>query len=90
MGSVLRCLRFGIAFVMLAGMGQLLRAEQAAPNIVFIIADDLRFDLLACNGHPHAQTPNIDRLAAEGANFTNAFAVTALRSPSGASFITGL
>ena len=90
MGSVLRCLRFGIAFVMLAGMGQLLRAEQAAPNIVFIIADDLRFDLLACNGHPHAQTPNIDRLAAEGANFTNAFAVTALCSPSRASFLTGL
>lgn len=72
-----------------ASSSRSLRADQP-PNIVFIIADDLRFDLLACNGHPHAQTPNIDRLAAEGANFVNAFAVTPLCSPSRASFLTGL
>ncbi len=56
------------------------------PNIVFIIADDLRYDLLACNGHPHAKTPHIDRLAREGASFTSFFATTPLCSPSRASF----
>jgi len=67
-------------------------AEDAAspPNIVFIIADDLWFDLLGCNGHPQMKTPHIDRLAAEGANFTNCFATTSLCSPSRASFLTGL
>ncbi len=60
------------------------------PNILFIIADDLRFDLLGCNGHPHAQTPNIDRLAQEGTSFTSFFATTPLCSPSRAAFLSGL
>jgi len=60
------------------------------PNIVFVLVDDLRFDELGCTGHPFAQTPNADRLAREGANFSNAFAVTPLCSPSRASFLTGL
>lgn len=64
--------------------------DRMPPNIVFIIADDLRYDLLGCNGHPHAQTPHIDRLAREGANFTSFFATTPLCSPSRASFLTGL
>lgn len=59
------------------------------PNFVFVLVDDLRFDELACTGHPFAQTPQADRLAREGAMFTNAFAVTPLCSPSRASFLTG-
>jgi N-acetylglucosamine-6-sulfatase len=59
------------------------------PNIIFLLVDDLRFDELACTGHPFAQTPHADRLAREGARFTNAFAVTPLCSPSRASFLTG-
>ena len=51
-------------------------AANEQPNIVFIIADDLRYDLLHCNGHPRALTPNIDRLAKEGANFRQFFATT--------------
>lgn len=65
-------------------------AANEQPNIVFIIADDLRYDLLHCNGHPRALTPNIDRLAKEGANFRQFFATTPLCSPSRASFLTGL
>lgn len=60
------------------------------PNVVFILVDDLRFDDLGCTGHPFSKTPNIDRLAAAGLNFTNAFATTPLCSPSRASFLTGL
>ena len=60
------------------------------PNVVFVLMDDLRWDDLGCAGHPFAQTPHIDRLAREGARFTNAFSVTALCSPSRASFFSGL
>lgn len=60
------------------------------PNIVFILMDDLRFDELGCVGHPFVKTPNIDRLAMEGAMFKNAFATTPLCSPSRACFMSGL
>jgi N-acetylglucosamine-6-sulfatase len=64
-------------------------APAPRPNIVFILVDDLRFDELACTGHPFAQTPHADRLARQGALFSNAFSVTPLCSPSRASFLTG-
>jgi N-acetylglucosamine-6-sulfatase len=60
------------------------------PNIVLIVVDDLRFDDLGAAGHPFVKTPNIDRLAREGARFLNAFATTPLCSPSRASILTGL
>ena len=47
-------------------------------NILFIMADQLRSDYLACNGHPTIKTPNIDALAATGVNFTNAFCQSAV------------
>jgi N-acetylglucosamine-6-sulfatase len=59
------------------------------PNIVFILVDDLRWDELGCAGHPFVKTPNIDRIAGEGARFRNAFMTTPLCSPSRASFLTG-
>ncbi|MFN7926037.1 MAG: sulfatase-like hydrolase/transferase [Bryobacteraceae bacterium] len=64
-------------------------ARPPRPNIVCILVDDLRFDELACTGHPFIQSPHCDRLAREGAAFTNAFATTPLCSPSRASFLTG-
>lgn len=42
-------------------------------NVLFIMADQLRWDYLACAGHPTLKTPNIDALAARGVRFTNAF-----------------
>lgn len=59
------------------------------PNIVFVLVDDLRWDDIAVAGHPFVETPNIDRLAREGARFLNAFASTPLCSPSRASILTG-
>ena len=60
------------------------------PNIVFVITGDLRCDGPGCTGHPFAHTPNLDRLAREGAVFTNFFTVVPLCSPSRASLLTGL
>jgi len=64
-------------------------ASDFRPNIVFILVDDLRWDELGCAGHPFVKTPNIDRIAGEGARFRNAFMTTPLCSPSRASFLTG-
>ena len=62
---------------------------QERPNFVMIVVDDLRFDEIGVGGHPYLETPNIDRLAAEGARFTNAYHVTPLCSPNRASILTG-
>jgi arylsulfatase A-like enzyme len=61
-----------------------------APNILFILLDDLRWDALGYAGHPHVKTPNIDRIANEGVNFRNAFCTTSLCSPSRASLLSGV
>jgi N-acetylglucosamine-6-sulfatase len=65
------------------------RSTNSPPNIVVILVDDLRWDDLGVTGHPFVQTPNIDRLAGEGARFLNAFATTPLCSPSRAALLTG-
>jgi N-acetylglucosamine-6-sulfatase len=68
-----------------------LAAASAAPrNIVFILADDHRYDALGFMGHPFLETPHLDSLAREGAHFKNAFVTTALCSPSRATILTGL
>jgi N-acetylglucosamine-6-sulfatase len=67
----------------------LLAKTDARPNILFILIDDLRYNAPAYAGHPFVKTPNIDRIAREGAVFDNAFVTTPLCSPSRASFLTG-
>ena len=64
-------------------------ANRVQPNMVFILIDDLRWGELGCAGHPFLKTPNIDRIAREGALFRNVFTTTPLCSPSRASFLTG-
>ena len=59
------------------------------PNVIVIVVDDLRWDELGIAGHPYLETPNIDRLAGEGAWLTNAFHAVPLCSPNRASILTG-
>ena len=59
------------------------------PNIIFILIDDMRWDIMSCAGHPFVKTPNIDRIASAGVRFTNAFVTTSLCSPSRAAYLTG-
>ena len=63
--------------------------QDPRPNMVFVLVDDMRWDEFGEGGHNYIATPNIDRLAREGASFKNAFATTPLCSPSRASFLTG-
>lgn len=58
-------------------------------NILFIMCDQLRFDYLGCAGHPSIRTPNIDRLAARGVRFTNAYCQSPVCGASRMSFYTG-
>jgi len=58
-------------------------------NIIYILTDDHRFDTMSFMGHPFIETPNMDRLARDGAHFPNAFVTTSLCSPSRASIVTG-
>lgn len=78
------------ALTMLLGMLGAAPEAPERPNVVFIITDDQRYDDLSCEGHPFLETPNLDRIAAEGARFTNMFVTTSLCSPSRASFMSGL
>ena len=75
------------AFGLLAA--PLLAQATPRPNFVFILVDDMRWDSFSYAGHPFLKTPHIDRIAREGAQFTNAFVTTPLCSPSRGSFLTG-
>jgi N-acetylglucosamine-6-sulfatase len=59
------------------------------PNVIFILSDDHRHDVMGHAGHPFAETPALDRLAEEGVRFTRAYVTSSLCSPSRASFLTG-
>lgn len=58
-------------------------------NVVFLLADDLRWNSLGCMGNMEVITPNLDRLAEEGVRFNNAFVTTSISMVSRASLLTG-
>ena len=65
-------------------------AQQSRPNIIFILTDDQRWDALGFAGNSIIQTPEMDRLAAEGTYFENAFVTTPICAASRASILTGM
>jgi arylsulfatase A-like enzyme len=80
--------------LLLSAAGSVTFAQKAPkpnrpPNIIFILADDLGYGELSCYGQKRFSTPHIDRLAAEGMKFTQAYAGTAVCSPSRSSLFTG-
>jgi arylsulfatase A-like enzyme len=72
------------------GKASAARAGDSKPNIVFILTDNQAAWTLGCYGNPDIKTPNIDRLAEEGARFTRSFASNAVCSPTRATLLTGL
>ena len=64
-------------------------AAASRPNVIFILADDLGWRDLGCFGSTFHETPNIDRLAARGIRFTQAYAANPLCSPTRSSILTG-
>jgi len=59
------------------------------PNVIWVIADQMRSQAMSYHGDPNVRTPNIDRLAIEGVDFTQALSGTPLCSPFRGSLITG-
>ncbi len=64
-------------------------AQPKRPNIVFLLADDLRWNVLGCTGDKLAKTPHLDALAKRGVNFRNAFVTTSICAVSRASILSG-
>ena len=65
------------------------KKEEPKTNIIFILADDFGWSQTGVYGSDYYRTPNIDRLAAEGIRFTNAYAACSVSSPTRASIMTG-
>ena len=65
-------------------------SKPVRPNIIFILADDLAQGDLGCYGQKLIQTPRLDRMAAEGVRYNQAYAGTSVCAPSRSSLLTGL
>ncbi|MFI3282178.1 MAG: sulfatase-like hydrolase/transferase [Rikenellaceae bacterium] len=63
--------------------------DQELPNIVVVLCDDLGYGDLGCFGHKVINTPNLDKLAADGIKLTNFYSSAAVSSPSRAGLLTG-
>lgn len=83
-------------FLKIVGMGlaglvvpECATAAKKKPNFVIIYADDLGYGDLGCFGHPTIRTPNLDRMAAEGAKLTQFYSAASVCTPSRAALMTG-
>jgi arylsulfatase A-like enzyme len=70
---MIRTLAIGSTRLAVALLVGSVAAAVEQPNVVFILADDLGFTDLACYGSGYDETPHLDRMAAEGMRFTNAY-----------------
>ena len=77
------------SLALLACLAQASIAAPAKPNVVLILADDLGYGDISYNGAKGAVTPNIDKLASEGINFTDAHSSSSTCTPSRFALITG-
>ncbi len=84
-----RTFRVGVLLLCFIGLAWQALAAARRPNIVLILADDLGWRDLGCQGSDFYQTPNIDRLAREGMRFTHAYAAGPVCSPTRACLMTG-
>ena len=81
--------------VLLIGCGSSSKQEarndsSQKPNVIYLIADDLGIGDLSCYGATKVSTPNIDRLAGQGMQFTNAYAPSSTSTPSRFGLLTGM
>ncbi len=79
------------ASLALAGNGAVDAAQGGKrPNILFLMTDQLRYDCLGCYGNGAIRTPNLDRIARDGATFTSAFTAVPSCTPARSGLLTGL
>ena len=73
----------------LASCGNTAESDQSRPNILFIMSDDHGYQAISAYGHGLNHTPNIDRIAEEGALFSHGFVSNSICAPSRAVMLTG-
>lgn len=83
-------MKYTINALLIVSLCAPLSATERAPNVVFLLADDLGWTGLTCFGSDLYQTPHLDRLAADGMKFTNAYSACTVCSPTRASIMTGM
>lgn len=69
--------------------GFALHVQSQRPNVIYIMADDLGYADLSCYGRKDYQTPNLDKLAAQGVKCMNAYATAPVCTPTRVAFMTG-
>jgi arylsulfatase A-like enzyme len=83
-------MRPALAVLLVVAAGCASRLDAAdRPNVLVLLADDLRWDSVGCAGNPVVVTPNVDRLAREGVRFTQARVTTSICMVSRATLLTG-
>ncbi|MCA9112218.1 MAG: sulfatase [Planctomycetaceae bacterium] len=85
--QILKCLNGFVLIAFLSSIGVCQGSDR--PSVVFILVDDLGWSDLGCYGNKAHRTPHIDRLAAEGMRFTDAYSPAPICSASRASILTG-
>lgn len=81
---------YATLILLLHGTARPIPAAESPPNILFILIDDLGWMDVRVQGNSAVHTPHIDRLAAEGMRFTDAYAAASVCSPTRAAILTGL
>ncbi len=81
--------RICLCFLVITGVACSDRGKTDQPNIVYILTDQQAFDALSCAGNELVSTPSLDRLAASGVRFSQAYCTFPLYVPSRASIFTG-
>src|SRR6266850_5676340 len=87
--SLLRSAALGTLAVASGTKDIFAQRSSSPPNIVFIMADDLGYADVSCYGRPDFSTPNVDRMAANGVRFLQAYANSAVCSATRTGLITG-
>ncbi|HEU5079174.1 MAG TPA: arylsulfatase [Opitutaceae bacterium] len=88
-GVLLASLLTGLSSLLAQAPSKIAAASRNPPNIIFILADDLGYGDLGCYGQTRIQTPNLDRLAAQGIRFTQFYAGAPVCAPSRSVLMTG-
>ena len=78
-----------IILIFLLAIGTKVNSQNERPNFLFILVDDLGWADIGVNGSEFYETPNIDKLASRGMNFTNGYVASSMCSPTRASIMTG-
>lgn len=87
--SLIGCLLIIFAGSITADSGSA-SVNQEKPNIIFLLADDMRDDMFAVMGHPLVKTPNFDKLVGQSTRFSNTYIATPVCAPSRISLFTGM